>query len=241
MFKKSTFILSISLWLLLSHSLSFANTDIEKLKLNVMTLNVYGWKTMPQHSGDYAALINKKNVDVLGIQEGVEDWKLTTQYPTDYARSSALHNSLGECWQHQFQIFINTCHGFNFVDSHRFDLSDGPNATRTGEWAIVEKQQDKFLLVNVHWDHQSQKTRQKNANETAAVIESKQGMPVILLGDFNISCKSQVLQTLVKDLGLTLTGDAGIDCIFTKHLAGKSSQIDAAPSDHPSLVAELTL
>jgi endonuclease/exonuclease/phosphatase family metal-dependent hydrolase len=206
-----------------------------------MTLNIYGWKTMPQHSDDYAALINKHNIDVLGIQEGVEDWKLTTKYPTDYTRSSALQHSLGECWKHQFQILINTCHGFNFVDSQRFDLSDGPNATRTGEWAMIEKQQSKFLLVNVHWDHQSQKTRQKNANETAVVIESKRGMPVILLGDFNTSCKSQVLQTLAKELGLTLTGDAGIDCIFTKHLDGKSTQIDAAPSDHPSLVAELTL
>ncbi|KGJ96293.1 hypothetical protein [Colwellia psychrerythraea] len=40
----------------------------------VISLNIYGWKAMPAHSDDYAELIKGNKVDILGIQEGVDDW-----------------------------------------------------------------------------------------------------------------------------------------------------------------------
>ena len=89
--------------------------------ITVMSLNIYGWKTMPQHSDDYAQLVNKHKVDVLGIQEGVEDWQLkhnelNNKLPTDYQRAITLAKSLGQCWQHKFQIFINHCQGNRFIE-----------------------------------------------------------------------------------------------------------------------------
>lgn len=208
-------------------------------KISVMTLNVYGWKTMPAHSNDYANLIHSKKVDIVAIQEGVDDWQLTSKFPTDYSRSKALRDSLGTCWQHRFQIFINQCSGIEFVKSGRFDLSDGPNATRTGEYAVVKHAQTHYLIVNVHWDHESQATRLANAQETATLINSMSQYPTILLGDFNESCDEKAVSEVAANTQMTLLKSAGIDCIFTKAMVGTATVIAAQPSDHPSIIATL--
>ena len=208
-------------------------------EVSVMSLNIYGWKTMPQHSDKYAQLINSNNIEVVGIQEGVNDWQLTSKYPTDYSRSNALNESLGKCWAHKFQIFINKCAGVEFVESGRFDLTDGPNATRTGEYAIIEKSNNKYLLVNIHWDHESEATRIANAIETANLINSMTKYPTILLGDFNSQCNGKETLLMQMKTKMTLFEHAGIDCIFTKNLIGNTKVISALPSDHPSIIAKL--
>ncbi len=212
--------------------------------ITVMSLNIYGWKTMPQHSDDYAQLVNKHKVDVLGIQEGVEDWQLkhnelNNKLPTDYQRAITLAKSLGQCWQHKFQIFINRCLGNSFIESGRFDLTDGPNATRTGEYAVIEKLNNRYLLVNVHWDHESVETRGANAGETAAQLNAMKPYPKILLGDFNTRCDSREVALVQSNAKMTLLKNAGIDCLFVKGLTGKAKKISAYPSDHPAIVATL--
>ncbi len=221
----------------------FAETVDEAV--TVMSLNIYGWKTMPKHSDDYAQLIKSHNVDILGIQEGVEDWQLkgsdidSNKLPTNYQRSISLKKSLGQCWRHKFQIFINHCQGNRFVESARFDLTDGPNATRTGEYAVIEKFNNRYLLVNVHWDHESVVTRIANAKETSAQLNQKRKYPKILLGDFNSKCDSKEAAMVQKKAKLTLLKNAGIDCLFVKGLTGKAKDIVAYPSDHPAIVATL--
>ena len=44
--------------------------DKTEAAVTVMSLNIYGWKTMPEHSDDYSQLIKRYSVDILGIQEG---------------------------------------------------------------------------------------------------------------------------------------------------------------------------
>ncbi|MCO4800202.1 MAG: endonuclease/exonuclease/phosphatase family protein [Colwelliaceae bacterium] len=231
------FIKYLFLLLTLASTNGIANT--KSLDLAVMSLNVYGWKTMPQHSADYADIIKKYKIDVVGIQEGVDDWQLKSHQPTDYSRSTALKESLGECWQHIFQIFINQCSGIKFVDSGRFDLTDGPNATRTGEFAIISKADNKYLLVNIHWDHESQVTRIANANETAELINKNNQYPTILLGDFNSSCFGDEVSIVQSKTKMSLFANAGIDCLLIKGLSGHSKTINAYPSDHPAIIATL--
>jgi hypothetical protein len=67
--------------------------------LRVMSLNVFGHATMPAAAPVYAALIESQDVDIIGIQEGVQDWLLEEPLPTDYSRSEALEAALGECYQ----------------------------------------------------------------------------------------------------------------------------------------------
>lgn len=213
--------------------------------VTVMSLNIYGWKTMPEHSDDYARLIKRHNVDILGIQEGVEDWQLkgsdidSSKLPTNYQRAITLKKSLGKCWQHKFQIYINFCQGNRFIESGRFDLTDGPNATRTGEYAVIDKLNSRYLFVNVHWDHESVVTRMANAKETSTQLNQIKIYPKILLGDFNSACDSKEALLVQKSSKLILLKDAGIDCLFVKGLTGKAKEIVAYPSDHPSIVATL--
>jgi endonuclease/exonuclease/phosphatase family metal-dependent hydrolase len=225
----------------------FAEAVFEKVDeaVTVMSLNIYGWRTMPDHSDDYATLINRHNVDILGIQEGVEDWQLkgsdidSSKLPTNYQRSITLKKSLGQCWQHKFQIYINFCQGNRFIESGRFDLTDGPNATRTGEYAVIEKSHKRYLFVNVHWDHESVVTRMANAKETSSQLNQIKKYPKILLGDFNNACDSNEALLLQKKSEMVLLKNAGIDCLFVKGLTGKAKEIVAYPSDHPSIVATL--
>jgi len=212
--------------------------------ITVMSLNIYGWKTMPEHSDDYAQLINSHNVDVLGAQEGVEDWRLkhpdiNDNLPTNYQRAITLKKSLGKCWQHKFQVFINRCQGNSFIDSGRFDLTDGPNVTRTGEYAVIDKLNRRYLVVNVHWDHESSVTRSANAEETIALLNKISQYPKILLGDFNSHCNAKEPSNIQEKANMTLLINAGIDCLFVKGLSGKAKQIVAYPSDHPAIVATL--
>jgi hypothetical protein len=235
------------------------STDIE-----VMSLNVYGWKTMPQHSEDYAKLVAKHDINILAIQEGVDDWQLTTDMPTDYSRAKVLLNALGPCWQRSYQIFVNHCMGSRFIESGRFDLTDGPNATRTGEYALVEHNSSRFIVINVHFDHEQQQTRILNMKETLAQLTSYNSYPQVVLGDFNQRCDemfssatSLMLPLIPTEIpaseipsiepSLKLVTNAGIDCIFINNFSSKSiskfsSQgkvIGASPSDHPAAIASL--
>lgn len=228
--------MAIVLALIVSCS-AFAETADDTL--TVMSLNIFGWKTMPKHSGDYAKLIKSQKVDILGIQEGVEDWKIDTKLPTDYQRANTLKKSLGTCWQHKFQIFINQCQGNNIVESGRFDLSDGPNVTRTGEYAVIEKSKNRYLFVNVHWDHESAVTRKVNAEETVDLLNQTNKYPKILLGDFNSQCVSEEVGVVRKKSDMQLLNKQGIDCILIRGLTGQANAISAHPSDHPAILATL--
>ncbi len=216
---------------------AFAETA--KQEVIVMSLNIYGWKTMPKHSDDYARLIKLHNVDILGIQEGVEDWQLKIKLPTNYERSITLKKALGKCWCHKFQIFINHCRGNAFIESGRFDLTDGPNVTRTGEYAVIEKSNNRYLLVNVHWDHESVSTQIANAEETSSQLNKFDQYPKILLGDFNSKCDGSVVSIVQSNAKMILLKNAGIDCLFVKGIAGKAKKVAAYPSDHPAIIATL--
>ena len=202
----------------------------------VMSLNIYGYKTMPQKAYDYAALVERHSVDVLAIQEGVDDWRIGRDMPVDYSRSEALHDALGDCWERQYQVYVNRCRGFTIENHERFDLADGPNAVRTGETAEVSGPIGRFTLVNVHWDHQSESARRASATQTA---EAAREGAVAVLGDFNSACSGPTVQGMAKSAGLVAAVDGGIDCIFLRGLSGQGAVVDASPSDHPAVLVRL--
>ncbi|WP_428243375.1 carbohydrate-binding protein [Gynuella sp.] len=209
--------------------------------IKAMSLNVYGWATMPKSADAYANLIHSRDVDVVGIQEGVEDWMIGPGMPTDYSKANALGAALGSCWQQQYQIFINTCKGNRLIASRRFDMTDGPHATRTGESVKLVKDGLEYVMLTVHWDHESGTSRRANAYETAAEVRRYSAFPSIVVGDFNSDCRGSDVSTLAREAGMNLIGNAGIDCILVKGFSGSSQTFSAAPSDHPGLDAALSV
>jgi len=215
-------------------------TGVEPALLRVMSLNIYGWATMPGAAPDYAALIEAQNVDVLGIQEGNWDWEIEG-WPTDYSRSEQLHAALGECWQRRYQIFVNTCRGTELDSHRRFDLTDGPRAVRTGETALVTKSGTQIAFINIHWDHESAPARAASAIETAAEADRHSGTPTIVLGDFNCDCSSADVSTVRSRSEMTLVVGGGIDCILARHMTGSGRSLSGAPSDHPAVIATFAI
>ena len=213
----------------------------EPVTLRVMSLNVYGYATMPQAAPTYAALIEGQEVDVIGIQEGVQDWQLSEDWPSDYSRAEALGAALGECYQREYQVFVNVCRGNELLTHERFDLTDGPNATRAGEVATIRKGGVTYGFLDLHWDHESASANAANADETAAQVTLLGDMPVVVLGDLNASCTSTNPESMRQDAALELIVHGGIDCIFSKDAPGTGMEVDAQPSDHEAVVAELTL
>ncbi len=210
--------------------------------LRVMSLNVYGHATMPGAASSYADLIKSQAIDVVGIQEGVNDWQLNTAFPTDYSRAEALGAALGSCYQRRNQVFVNVCRGNSIVSNDRFDLTDGPNVTRTGESVTVTKGGKTFGFIDVHWDHQSASTKTANARETAARAQGFPNIPVVIVGDLNTSCSGSTAGVMKTAASLDLIANGGIDCVFSKRATkSKAYTVNASPSDHPSVVAELTL
>lgn len=212
----------------------------DPVALRVMSLNVYGHMTLPGAAPTYAALIESQDVDVVGIQEGVQDWQLDTELPTDYDRAAAVGAALGDCYERRYQIFVNTCRGNTLVSHERFDLTDGPNATRTGEVAVVTKDGRTFAFIDIHWDHESNATKAANATETAAAANAVGDLPVVVLGDFNATCSGEYPSNMSSAAELDLIVHGGIDCIFSRNAPGSGTTVDASPSDHDAVVAELT-
>jgi hypothetical protein len=205
----------------------------------VMSLNIYGYKTMPREAGAYAALAERHGVDVLAIQEGVDDWQIGIDWPEDYSRSEQVHKALGDCWERRYQIFANRCRGYSIERHERFDLADGPNAVRTGEKAHIEGPHGRFILLNVHWDHQSEPARLASARQTADAAADSSGLPMIILGDFNSPCSGPTVQGMVVAAGLRTAVDGGIDCIFLRAVEGIGEAVNASPSDHPAVLVRL--
>ncbi len=130
------------------------------------------------------------------------------------------------------------------MSSHeRFDLTDGPNATRTGEVAVIRKRGRDFAFIDVHWDHQSELARTANANETAAEANLHVAMPTVVPGDFNTGCQEAAVNSMAGQASMSLIVSAGIDCIFARDLTGQGSVLgeETSPSDHPIPIAELSL
>lgn len=206
--------------------------------LRVMSLNIYGHATMPDAAPAYASLVDDHEIDVLGIQEGVQDWQIEG-LPTDYSRSEALHAALGECWARKYQVFVNTCRGVELLQHRRFDLTDGPNATRTGESALIRVRGLEIAFIDVHWDHESLPARIASVDETAEAAMAFPNHPTIVLGDFNSRCDGEQVRSLGDQADLQLIVSAGIDCILASHADGRGRWIDASPSDHPAVMADL--
>ena len=95
-------------------------------------------------------------------------------------------------------------------DSGTFWLSETPdvpgstswgnNITRIATWARLREASTgrEFLVLNTHWDHESQNAREKSAAQIVGWLESRAAShPVIVMGDFNSGEQNPAFQALI--------------------------------------------
>ena len=95
-------------------------------------------------------------------------------------------------------------------DSGTFWLSETPdvpgstswgnNITRIATWAQFRESSSgrEFVVLNTHWDHESQNAREKSARQIVEWLERHAAsQPVIVMGDFNSGEQNPAFQALV--------------------------------------------
>ena len=153
------------------------------------------------------ALIRFHQFDLFGIQEGmkhqVEALSKATGFPFVGIGRDAGANP-GE----YSAIFYDSAL-FTVQASGTFWLSETPDTASLGwdaalnricTWArMEEKQGEQFYVFNTHFDHVGQQAREESSRlilrQIAAINAQK--LPVILMGDFNVSPENRAYQTIV--------------------------------------------
>jgi Metal-dependent hydrolase len=187
------------------------------LELNVMTFNVRLDTTADkENSWSYrkdnaAEMIKADDVDILGMQE------VLYNQLTDLKERLPEYNSVGvgrfdgkEAGEYSPVFYRES--KFDEYESGNFWLSEDPTAVgvkgwdaaceRIASWAILkDKSTGKRLFVLcTHFDHIGETARRESAHLILSKVkELSQGLPVIVMGDFNADSESEVVKIITDE------------------------------------------
>ncbi|MEX2115890.1 MAG: endonuclease/exonuclease/phosphatase family protein [Bacteroidota bacterium] len=182
--------------------------------LKVMSFNIRygtapdGENNWPMRKDQLTTVIRDFSPDVLGVQEalrfqmdelreafpeysevgvGRDDGKTSGEYSSLFYRTSRLSlDSTGTFW-------------FSDTPSLPGSKTWGNNYPRICTWAIfLDRETGSPLAVfNVHWDHESQYSRERSALLLVQHIEqTAAGIPVAVTGDFNAGEQNRAIESL---------------------------------------------
>lgn len=192
----------------------------EKNDLRVMSFNIrYGsasdgdnhWDQRHKH---VIATIQQFSPDLLGTQEVLgfqADYLQQNLSDYHYVGRSRENKPAGE----QCGILVRKQH-FDVLESGHFWLSETPNVPGSKSWdsslprmaswvKIFDRRNESTLyFVNTHFDHRGENARRESAKVILArVSKFEQGIPVILVGDFNTAPDSAPHKLLTQEMSDT--------------------------------------
>ena len=152
-----------------------------------------------------ASTIQKMNPDVLGLQEALDRQVtfLEEKFP-DYKRVGVGRKDGKKAGEYS-PIFFRK-EKFELLESGTFWLSDTPEVAgsitwdnvceRICTWAKLRRKSDQKIItiLNTHWDHRGQKSRERSAEQIFARYKGKSDL--ILMGDFNATETNPALKKL---------------------------------------------
>jgi len=152
--------------------------------------------------------------DIMGIQEGLEH---QVQYLNDHlenykyvgvGRSDVKEKGVGE-----YSAIYYNVNKFKKLKSGTFWLSNTPDKASRGWDASLnrictyifmkdKKSGEKFWVFNTHFDHKGVIAREKSTQLIVKKIQTinKDGLPVFLMGDFNLKPDEEPIQYLANQL-----------------------------------------
>ncbi|MEW6701534.1 MAG: endonuclease/exonuclease/phosphatase family protein, partial [Bacteroidota bacterium] len=169
-------------------------------ELKVMTFNIrYGTANDGKDSWEFrknkvVGVIKNFGPDIFGLQEALRFQidELLKQMP-DYAyvgfgrddgKTAGEHSSIFYS-KERFQVDSTQTFWFSETPDVVASKSWGNNITRIATWVRLHDRLSgkTFYVFNVHFDHESQTSRQKSAELLVKKISEK-SLPIILTGDF---------------------------------------------------------
>ena len=188
-----------------------------------------GINAWPNRKENVKALIRFHDFDLFGTQEGLRNQLNDIAELTEFAFLGAGRDDGKEAGEHS-AIFYKKAR-FSVLQSGNFWLSETPDKPGKGwdatccnricSWAKFRDLNTKkaFYFFSVHFDHQGVEARRQSGKLMVAKIkEIAKNEPVILVGDFNSTPKTeqiQTIQTLLSDAhNVTVTPPYGPEGTF---------------------------
>jgi endonuclease/exonuclease/phosphatase family metal-dependent hydrolase len=207
------------------------NISAHSQSLKVMTYNirydtekdgVNAWSKRKQKVSD---LIKKYNPDILGVQEALHNQleDLTSSLDS-YVYVGVGRDDGKEKGEYSAILFKKE--RFEVKSQGTFWLSETPDVpgskswdaaiTRVATWMkVLDRNLNReFLMVNTHFDHIGVESRKNSAKLIRnKIIDMRDGLPVVLTGDFNFTPDKEPYNALTE--------------------GGDKMLLDSAPSSHP--------
>jgi endonuclease/exonuclease/phosphatase family metal-dependent hydrolase len=185
-----------------------------QLDLNIMTFNIRydnpgdGTNSWQFRKENAIKMILFEEVDVLGMQE------VLVNQLKDIVGQLTEHNAVGVGREDgkekgEFSPILYNKNKFTLIKSGYFWLSETPDKPSKGWDAACERiatwvqlkdkgTGKKVFVMNTHFDHVGQVARQESVNLIKAkTTQLSEGLPQILMGDFNADPKSSVVKSLL--------------------------------------------
>jgi endonuclease/exonuclease/phosphatase family metal-dependent hydrolase len=178
-------------------------------------------------------MLKKERVVVLGVQEALlnqlNDIKTGVPGLTWFGHGRDDGKTAGE-----FSAIYYDSTWFELLNGKTFWLSPTPDnpgvkgwdaaCPRVVTWVQLKNREtgSTFFVINTHFDHMGEVARRNSALIVSRLaVELSSGGPVMLLGDFNASPESEVIQIIAEKSGLTEASarlkdyKPATDCTFT--------------------------
>lgn len=157
-----------------------------------------GENAWPHRKNLVIDVISQARPDVLGVQEALHFQLVELQEALpNYARIGVGRDDGREAGEYAAILFDSTRFDLLAHDTFWFSetpevpgsMSWGNKITRICSWALLHDRQSgrEFYAYNVHWDHASQRSRERSAQLLLRQIEARSNTdaPVVVMGDFN--------------------------------------------------------
>jgi endonuclease/exonuclease/phosphatase family metal-dependent hydrolase len=190
------------------------------MRLTIMTFNVRvdvptdGENAWPKRIGKVAKVINHANPIIIGMQE------LNEKMINDIKDEIPNYQWIGKPRQKddEYSPILYRPDIVELIDTGTFWLSETPFVEASsswdsayprictwGEFSLKESPSSRFRIFNTHLDHLSRDARNNGVRiiwEMMSHLNEKEELPIILMGDFNDSPKSDVVQFLENKIKL---------------------------------------
>ena len=211
-------------------------------------------QSLDERKWNILKVIIENSPDVLGVQEIAADWMSDWLSNQLNAEGYDKYLSSGQFGSPKIIYFKRTRFSLKAQGTFQMQFTD----KRAGTWVILQENETKnrYFFCNSHWTTVSSEERVSTANIILDVVKKNyQGLPVIILGDFNAEPGAPEITTIKKGNGFNLfcahgekgdtfhrwkgTGEKKIDWILcSENLTVKNAGVITTsydgfyPSDH---------
>ena len=202
--------------LLVGTVLALSLQPVHAESVRVMSFNIRygnapdGENAWPKRKKLVAKVVKDEQPDLLGLQEALRD---QIDYLVD---ESGEYDKVGVGRERdgggEYSAILYRRSRFDLSDAGTFWLSDTPETPGSKTWGntlprictwarLLDRTSGRrFVMINTHWDHQSQPARLASGELMAKRIEelSAAGEPVIVTGDFNAAPNNPAFEGLLE-------------------------------------------